>query len=427
MRRALFFVLTFLSSGLLASEPRPSGSGPLADARGSDKLAQDVTLQGLTDGSFRFKDIGGEPYSQSFTGGYSYVAAHVTISLDTPGLDYLGGAVSATGLKPNFAYQIKLTGNPSKSGMADADDATNEILGYHGRWWRMQPNAGNSDDTDYNANKDAPGYVYEGYILIAFFVTDAMGNANVRFAGNNSFHVLWRVDQRTPAQNDGPPLGVTVPDTSGSSAYDEAIPARQFSLYGEWEPTRALPGTLQLPLGHYRCRMFLTEESFHDTGPLGGQWAVAMSAPLEFDIPTLPQDKPLTITRLRARLNFASPGHDFMRVWGSLELPTGLKLEGFNVQASILGAARGFVLNRFGSCWRRDGLLQLRPSRNGSGGAQFELRVSRATLVLPQDSRHASAIAAPLQLALGGQSYAGSASTRQKRGGRAGTLRYDGE
>lgn len=399
----------------------------------SGLVAQDVILQGLADGNYRFKDIGGQPYALSFTSGYSYVAANVTVSLDTPGLDYLAGAVSATGLKPNLAYQIKLTGNPSKSGMADADDATNEILGYHGRWWRLQPDAANSNDGEYNANKDTPGYVYEGYILIAFFVTDAMGNARVRFVGNNSFHVLWRLDQRQPGPNDGPLGDVAVPDTTGSSAYDAAVPSRQFSLYGEWEPTRALPGTLQLPLGHYRCRMFLTEESFHDFGPNGGQWAVAMSAPLGFDIPTTTSSQPpssvlpLAITRVRAVLNFARPGRDFVWVSGNLELPAGRKLEGLKAHAEILGATRDFALNRFGSCWLRDGILQLRLPRRGSGTPQFELRVSRATLALPQDSRHASALEAPLQLTLGGQPYAGSVSVRQRRGEKAGTLSYDGK
>jgi len=387
--------------------------------------AQDVVLQGLTDGNYRFKDIGGQAYALSFTSDYSYVAANVTVSLDSPGLEYLAGVVMASGLKPNFAYQLKLTGNPSKSGMSDADDASNEVFGYRGRWWRLQPNPANSNDADYNANKDTPGYVYEGYILIAFFVTDQLGNANVRFAGNNSYHVLWRTDQRQPSQNDGLPLDVSVPDTTDNPAYDAAVPARQFSLYGEWEPTRALPGTLELPLGHYRCRLFLTEESFHDTGPLGGQWAVAMSAPLGFDIPTMESLLPLTITRVRAALNFAHPRRDFVWVSGTLQWPAGEKLEQLKVQASILGTTRSFTLNRFGSCWLRDGILQLRPPRLGSGNAQFSLRISHATLSLPQGSQHSNTLETPLQLTLAGQEYVGSVSTRQRRGEKAGTLVYD--
>ena len=243
-------------------------------------------MQGVTSGNFRFRDIGGQLYSQSFINGYSYAAANVVFKLDTPGLNYLGGSIVATGLKPNFAYQIKLDGNPSKGGITPPDDVGNEIIGYRGRWWRMWPNPWNATDSEYNANKDNPNYAYEGYLLVAFFVTDAQGSANLCIAGNNSYHVLWRMDQRSPAPNDGPPLAVTVPGTAGNPAYDVSVSARQYSLYGEWEPTRALPGTLTLPDGHYKAHLYLTEESFHDNSSQGGSWAAAMSAPLEFDIPT---------------------------------------------------------------------------------------------------------------------------------------------
>lgn len=251
-------------------------------------LAQDVTLQGLTSGDFRFKDIGGQLYAQSFINSYSYATANVVLRLDTPGLNYFDGAIVASGLKPNFAYQIKIDGNPSKGGITPFDDAANETIGYLGRWWRLWPGTPwNAPDSEYVANKNNPNYAYQGYLVVAFFVTDAQGNANLRFVGNNSYHVLWRTDQRSPAPNDGPRLAVTVPATAGNPAYGTSVPARQFSLYGEWEPTRPLPGTLALPWGHYKCHLYLTEESFHDSGAQAGYWALAMSAPLEFNIPTL--------------------------------------------------------------------------------------------------------------------------------------------
>ena len=257
-------------------------------------------------GSFRWKDIGGQLYAQSFIDSFSYAAANVVLKLDTPGLNYLGGSIVAAGLKPNFAYQIKLDGNPSKGGATPPDDAGNEIIGYRGRWWRIMPNPGNALDSEYNTYKNDPNYAYEGYLLVAYFVTDPQGNANVQFAGNNSYHVLWRTDQRSPAPNDGPPLAVTLPSTAGNPAYGVSVSERQYSLYGEWEPTRALPGTLTLPQGHYKCRVYLTEESFHDYGAQGGMWAAAMSGPLEFDIPTLqPQLRVMVAVTLAKRVFIA--------------------------------------------------------------------------------------------------------------------------
>src|SRR5689334_22906525 len=96
--------------------------------------AQDVTLQGLTSGNFRFKDIGGQTFGNNFISTYSYASANVTISFDVNSNDYLSGTLTATGLKPNFAYQIKLAGNPSTEATTDAekaaaDDVTNERLG----------------------------------------------------------------------------------------------------------------------------------------------------------------------------------------------------------------------------------------------------------------------------------------------------------
>ena len=51
------------------------------------------------------------------------------------------------------------------------------------------------------------------------------------------------------------------------------------SIYAEWEPTRALPGDLALPAGTYAVRLFLTEESFHESAgsPPSGSWATVMT------------------------------------------------------------------------------------------------------------------------------------------------------
>jgi hypothetical protein len=64
----------------------------------------------------------------------------------------------------------------------------------------------------------------------------------------------------------------------GSDWYASSQPAETRSLYAEWEPTRALPGELSLPVGSYAVRIFLTEESFHENAasPPSGRWATVM-------------------------------------------------------------------------------------------------------------------------------------------------------
>ena len=39
------------------------------------------------------------------------------------------------------------------------------------------PSPGNSSDADYDAHKDDPNYIFEGYLLFDFFVTDEQGGA----------------------------------------------------------------------------------------------------------------------------------------------------------------------------------------------------------------------------------------------------------
>jgi len=254
--------------------------------------AIEFTLSPINGGQFRLKDVTGHHYGYDFSNAYAYKNAQVKITLDDAQRLYIAGTVQAAGLKPNFAYQIKLAGRNSKlanvvSGSTAApDDATNERLGYLGRWWRVYPNPANSSDSDYNANKDDPSYAYSAYLIIAFFLTDDQGNATLHFEGNNSFHVLWRTDQRQHSTNDGPVFTATIPATDGNFAYDSgsATPAVPIGLYGEWEPTRALPGKMIMTGGHYACDFILTEESFHDVGVDAGNWTAALGAPIEFDI-----------------------------------------------------------------------------------------------------------------------------------------------
>jgi hypothetical protein len=43
-------------------------------------------------------------------------------------------------------------------------------------------------------------------------------------------------------------------------------------------------GNVNLSSGQYNCTIVLTEESFHGTGPLEGNWAAAMSGNITFTI-----------------------------------------------------------------------------------------------------------------------------------------------
>ncbi len=148
-------------------------------------------------------------------------------------------------------------------------------------------------------------------MIIGFFITDEAGSITTRFEGDNSFHVLWRTNQRSPFTNDGPVNQFVLPATTGNAAYDILSPSLAMGIYGEWEPTRALPGEMAMTPGHYACDFVLTEESFHDSGNYAGNWTAAMGAPIEFDIgaPTpivwnIPADitypAPLSSTQLNA-------------------------------------------------------------------------------------------------------------------------------
>lgn len=385
--------------------------------------AETVTLQPVPGGTFRFKDIAGQVYSAGFIGSFSYNVASVTATLDAGGNHYLSGSISATGLKPNFAYQIKLVGVPSPGGAADADDAANERLGRMGRWWRVQPNAANSNDTDYDANKNSPGYIYEGYLLMAFFVTDDQGRAEVNFAGNSSLHVLWRTDQRSQTANDGPAQALMLTAAAGNAAYDTPLAARAVTVYGEWEPGRVLPGKLEMPAGHYHCRLRLTEESFHDMGDNAGNWATAFDAPLDFDIPGSGAGSPagaLEIAHLGGRLDLRRSGNDSVRLNGRLTLPDGLELNGADVRIAVNGLAQSFVLKRSGMALSADGFLQLR-RKYGSSEAAFVAVLRRGTLSLPDSNPQQNMT---VTLSVGAHTCAGTVSAALKARKNAEMLYY---
>jgi len=236
--------------------------------------------------TYRWKDVATNTYAQSYKDAYVYSDAIVAISFDPIMETFLQGHLSATNLKPNFAYQMKLAGKPTALSGAAGDDTTNERLGYLGRWWRHQPNPGNSNDADYEANHDEPGYIFEGYLVFAFIVTDSTGSIETDFRADSSYHVLWWEQQRSQGSCDSPVQWNMVIGHADHPAYIENIGPTSVGIYAEIE--RYCNGTSTMPPGVYDCCFVLTEESFHQSGEDEGNWySVLFNDALQFEIADL--------------------------------------------------------------------------------------------------------------------------------------------
>ncbi len=211
-------------------------------------------------------------------------------------------------MKPNFAYQIKLSSSP--------DGAGNEQIGYAGRWWQEEwsptsnawinghnlndKGTGYSptpNDQTYLSLRDLPDsnsptglhYQFTGYLVFDYFITDNNGAATVQFETGSSYHVIWKTTQRTSSTSDGPEKTATFDPSALEPAYHGTdYSSNTVSIFGEWE--RLLLGQFNLQTGEYHCQIVLTEESFHASGgAFAGNWAGAMTAELNFTItPALP-------------------------------------------------------------------------------------------------------------------------------------------
>jgi hypothetical protein len=240
----------------------------------------------------RWRDAATTPYDVGQIAGYDYASATVVFTYQDNG-STIGGEITASNLKPNFAYQLKLNGKPSYFWGPDGDDLANERIGFAGRWWlnKVAKATGtvvagwNSNDAEYVAWKDQGftdgvyDYVFEGYLLFAYLVTDEDGQGARDVKLDSSLHVLWKLAQRTPGPKDSPPSLHTFVVDGTSDWYASSQPDGLRSIYAEWEPTRALPGELALDTGTYAVRLFLTEESFHESAgsPASGSWATVMT------------------------------------------------------------------------------------------------------------------------------------------------------
>jgi len=240
----------------------------------------------------RWRDAPTTPYAAGKIATYDYASATVVFAYADHG-PTIGGSFTGNDLKPNFAYQVKLNGKPAHFWGSEGDDLANERIGFAGRWWlnKVEKTTGtvvsgwNSNDTEYLAWKAQDfsdgvyDYVFEGYLLFAYLVTDEDGQVARDLTIDSSFHVLWKTEQRTPGPNDSPPTPHIFVVNQASDWYASTQSDEQRSIYAEWEPTRALPGELALPDGTYAVRLFLTEESFHESAssPPSGSWATVMT------------------------------------------------------------------------------------------------------------------------------------------------------
>jgi hypothetical protein len=295
-------------TGLLIAFACLSALAALVCAQASRAFADSTVIElqdidsGLTSpsGSYRWLDVADQAYSTEYQGSYNYTTATVAVAFDSTSTR-LRGTLTATELKPNFAYQLKLVGQPG------ADASVNERIGLAGRWWQEEWNGSswtngqnlnekgdgsslNPNDKVYLRRRDMPDptsptglyYSYTGYLVLDYFITDDDGNATLDFEADSSYHVLWKTTQRAWSASDGP-LKTATFDADFSTAYDIDYVPQTISIFGEWE--RLPVGGVYLQDGDYHVQMVLTEESFHGSGgSLSGNWAAAMGAYVAFSI-----------------------------------------------------------------------------------------------------------------------------------------------
>ncbi len=233
----------------------------------------------------RFIDVGGHAYSRDFIEGFCYFgdrrqpAPVVTLRWLKEAETFVG-TLDAHHLKPNFAYQVKLLGDP------DDFDAF-ENIGYLGRWG-LPGDETNVSDRDYARFPDK--HRAESYLLFDFFVTDEHGSATKTLYADSSLHVLFHaVRQRRPRLRDSAPLTVTTRNPGGGVYANPDAVFGEETLFAEAESGSA-SGNRRPPIGRaflasgsYRAHLALTEESFHWYGD-GGQWATVLSTPVEFTV-----------------------------------------------------------------------------------------------------------------------------------------------
>ena len=92
-------------------------------------IATSVTAAPMVD--YRWLDVADQVYSAAYRGDFTYDSAQVSVYYEERDLTF-NGTLTAVDMKPNFAYQVKLVGEPG----TDA----NERIGLTGRWWQEEWN-----------------------------------------------------------------------------------------------------------------------------------------------------------------------------------------------------------------------------------------------------------------------------------------------
>jgi len=220
-------------------------------------------------GVYRWMDVADQLYAASYRDDYNYTDAIVRIDYSTD-TTALYGILTATNLKPYFAYQLKLVGT--------SGTPANESIGLTGRWWQEEWNGSawvnghnlnnkgdgsfpNPNDEVYFARRDLPDdiggsptglkYKYTSYLVFDYFITDNNDNAILDFKANSSYHVLFKTSQRSHTSQDGPLKTTTFEVTLPNYAYDTPYSQTSVSIFGEWE--RLPVGGVTLPTGTYEA------------------------------------------------------------------------------------------------------------------------------------------------------------------------------
>lgn len=226
----------------------------------------------------RWLDISGNIYSTDFIRNFSYTnhppEVRVTVDKKAPSFR---GRIEASGLKPNFAYQIKLMGNYSRC------PETFETIGYLGRW-RLPGTGTNYTDSDYQSWPDKSQV--RSYILFDYLVTDSKGNAVKDFDMDSSLHVLFNASCQWGGGHHDSAHRIYRITPHNPDIY--AVPSERSRIERIWAESEKNPGRpaikeLKLTPGTYSAELVLTEESFHSTGN-GGYWATVLCLPVEFEI-----------------------------------------------------------------------------------------------------------------------------------------------
>ena len=265
----------------------------------------------------RERDIANTLYSQALEP-FAYANAEVRLSYNREQKNaYFSGHISAHGLKPNFAYQLKLAGKPiggnrgtgretsyieassSAPGATplvqivndengaptpiNGDDWSNQQLGYAGRWWDNSA-APSTNLNDAYFRNNYPYYTVYGYIFMGVFVTDSNGDAEADVSAAHSYHITWQ-NKQSNSTKDVVAGTFNVASAPPFYGYNRPIDARKVKLWYEYEKGRA--HDVALAPGVYHCRLLVTEEAFHTAGGLwGGVWKTVLATETKDNDPT---------------------------------------------------------------------------------------------------------------------------------------------